>query len=78
MPFAGAQALAFDRDNLDAMYDMLQYGHRQHHHIVDAIEQGEGARTEALMREHAIAVKSSINIAELQMAGPAGRLAAVR
>jgi GntR family transcriptional regulator of vanillate catabolism len=78
VPFAGAQALAFDRDNLDAMYDMLHYAHRQHHHIVDAIEQGEGARTESLMREHAIAVKSSINIAELRMAGPGGRLAMVR
>jgi len=78
VPFAGAQALAFDKDNLDQMYDMLHYAHRQHHHVVDAIERGEGARVESLMREHAIAVKSSINIADLQMAGPTSRFALVR
>ena len=78
VPFAGAHALAFDKENLDQMYDMLHYAHRQHHHIVAAIEAGEGARAEALMREHAIAVKASINIAELQMAGPTNRLTLVR
>jgi len=78
VPFAGAQALAFDKGALDQMYDMLHYAHRQHHHIVDAIGHGEGARAEALMREHAVAVKASINIADLQMAGPANRLTLVR
>jgi GntR family transcriptional regulator of vanillate catabolism len=68
VPFAGPQALAFDGGRLDAMYDMLQYAHRQHHGIVEAIERGEGARVEALMREHAIAVKESINLAALPVA----------
>ncbi len=68
IPFAGAQALAFDKSNLDQMYDMLQYAHRQHHHIVAAIEGGQAARAETLMREHAIAVKESINMAEFQVA----------
>jgi GntR family transcriptional regulator of vanillate catabolism len=68
VPFAGAQALAFDRSNLDQMYDMLHYAHRQHHHIVDAIESGQAARAETLMREHAVAVKESINLAEFQLA----------
>ena len=68
IPFAGAQALAFDKDNLEQMYDMLHYAHRQHHHIVDAIESGQAARAEVLMREHAIAVKESINMAEFQVA----------
>ena len=68
VPFAGAQALAFDRSNLDQMYDMLHYAHRQHHHIVDAIEGGQAARAETLMREHAIAVKESINMAEFEVA----------
>jgi GntR family transcriptional regulator of vanillate catabolism len=68
VPFAGPQALAFDAGRLDAMYDMLQYAHRQHHGIVEAIERGEGARVEALMREHAIAVKESINLAALPVA----------
>jgi GntR family transcriptional regulator, vanillate catabolism transcriptional regulator len=68
IPFAGAQALAFDKSNLDQMYDMLHYAHRQHHHIVDAIESGQAARAETLMREHAIAVKESINMAEFPAA----------
>jgi GntR family transcriptional regulator of vanillate catabolism len=79
VPFAGPQALAFDSGRLDAMYDMLQYAHRQHHGIVDALERGEGARVEALMREHAIAVKESINLAALPVAAgdsTARRLAA--
>lgn len=62
IPFAGPQALAFDRSNLDQMYDMLHYAHRQHHGIVDALERGESARAEALMSEHAHAVKQSINV----------------
>ncbi len=64
IPFAGAQALAFDRTNLDQMYDMLLYAHRQHHGIVEALETGQSARAEALMREHANTAKQSINLAE--------------
>lgn len=63
VPFAGPQALAFDKGNLDQMYDMLYYAHRQHHDIVTALDRGQGARVEALMREHANAVKESINVA---------------
>ena len=80
VPFAGSQALAFDKDNLEQMYDMLQYAHRQHHGIVDALERGQGARAEALMREHAIAVKESIDLAALPVAAgeSTGRLALAR
>ena len=68
IPFAGPQAVAFDRDNLEQMYDLLHYAHRQHHGIVEALEAGQGARVEALMREHANAVKQSINLAALPVA----------
>jgi GntR family transcriptional regulator of vanillate catabolism len=68
IPFAAPHALAFDRTNLEAMYDMLHYAHRQHHSVVEAIERGQGARVEALMREHANAVKESINVAGFQPA----------
>jgi GntR family transcriptional regulator of vanillate catabolism len=68
IPFAGPQALAFDRTNLEAMYDMLHYAHRQHHGVVEAIERGQGARVEALMREHAHAVKESLNATAFQRA----------
>jgi GntR family transcriptional regulator of vanillate catabolism len=62
VPFAAPQALAFDKSNLEQTFDMLHYAHRQHHAIVEALERGESARAESLMREHAIAVKRSINI----------------
>jgi GntR family transcriptional regulator of vanillate catabolism len=60
--FAGPQALAFDKSSLDRMYAILSYGHFQHHLIVVAIERGEGARVEALMREHANTPKESLNL----------------
>lgn len=62
VPFAGPQALAFDRTRLDEMYDRLRYAHRQHHAIVDALESGQAGRVEALMREHAHGVKESLNL----------------
>lgn len=68
IPFAGPQALAFDKSNLDQMYDMLHYAHRQHHAIVEALERGQSARAEALMREHANSAKESINMAALPVA----------
>jgi DNA-binding GntR family transcriptional regulator len=47
---------------------MLQYAHRQHHAIVEAIALGQGARAEALMREHAFAAKESINMVAIAFA----------
>jgi GntR family transcriptional regulator, vanillate catabolism transcriptional regulator len=80
IPFAAPQALAFDKDNLEQMYGMLYYAHRQHHALVEAIERGEGGRAEALMREHANSVKESINLAALPVAAgeTAGRFALAR
>jgi GntR family transcriptional regulator, vanillate catabolism transcriptional regulator len=63
IPFAGPQALAFDKTSLQGMHDTLSYAHRQHHNIVTAIERGEGSRVEALMREHTNPVKENLNIA---------------
>jgi GntR family transcriptional regulator of vanillate catabolism len=62
IPFAGPQALAFDKSSLEGMYELLAYAHRQHHFIVAALERGESARVEALMREHANPVKDSLNL----------------
>jgi GntR family transcriptional regulator of vanillate catabolism len=69
VPFAGAQAVAFDRTNLDQVYDLLSYAHRQHHTIVEALAAGQGARAEALTREHANLTKESINVAEFPVIG---------
>jgi len=44
------------------MYDTMAYAHRQHHCIVSALERGESARVEALMREHTNPVKENLNI----------------
>lgn len=71
VPFAAPQALAFDRTSLERMYDILNYAHRQHHGIVDALERGQSGRAEALMREHADTVKESINVAGSQVAANA-------
>jgi GntR family transcriptional regulator of vanillate catabolism len=74
IPFASPNALAFDKTNLEQMYDMLHYAHRQHHVIVDALENGQGGRAELLMREHASIVKESLNLSALHVtAGDAGR-----
>jgi len=80
IPFAAPQALAFDKGKLEQMYDMLHYAHRQHHAIVEALERGQSARAEALMREHAVAVKESINMAAQPLAAgeTAGRIALAR
>ena len=68
VPFAGPQALAFDRTNLERMYEVLFQAHRQHHGIVEALEHGESGRVEALMREHANSPKESLNLSGFHMA----------
>jgi GntR family transcriptional regulator of vanillate catabolism len=62
VPFAAASAVAFDKASSQPIFEMLYYAHRQHHAIVDALEKGEGARVEALMREHTQPVKQSLNL----------------
>jgi GntR family transcriptional regulator, vanillate catabolism transcriptional regulator len=62
IPFAAAHAVAFGKADLHSMYDFLRYMHRQHHAIVQALENGEGGRVAALMYEHAYAVRESINV----------------
>jgi hypothetical protein len=48
--------------DLPGMYVSLNYAHRQHHAIVNALENGEGSRVAALMFEHAYGTKASINM----------------
>jgi GntR family transcriptional regulator, vanillate catabolism transcriptional regulator len=62
IPFAAAHAIAFDKVDLPGMYKSLNYSHRQHHAIVQALENGEGQRVAALMFEHAYVTKASINM----------------
>lgn len=53
LPFASVNALAVDFQNLDKEYKRLNFAHMQHHAAYDAIDRGQGARAEAIMREHA-------------------------
>jgi GntR family transcriptional regulator, vanillate catabolism transcriptional regulator len=61
VPFASARAVAFS-DGPALLLPVLSYAHRQHHAIVQALENREGARAEALMREHATPVKEVLNL----------------
>jgi GntR family transcriptional regulator of vanillate catabolism len=80
VPFAGPQALAFDKANLERTFDLLHYAHRQHHAITEALEHGQSGRVEALMREHASTVKACVNADGSQISGTeaARRLALAR
>ncbi len=72
IPFAAAHAIAFDKIDLPRMYDHLLYGHRQHHNIVQALENGESSRVAALMIEHANLSKTSINFSRGGLRSAAG------
>ena len=61
VPFASARAVAFNKD-LALLLPVLNYAHRQHHAIVQALENREASRVEALMREHATPVKEVLNL----------------
>jgi GntR family transcriptional regulator of vanillate catabolism len=61
VPFASARAVAFS-DVPAQLLPVLSYAHRQHHAIVQALENRESARAEALMREHATPVKEVLNL----------------
>jgi GntR family transcriptional regulator of vanillate catabolism len=61
VPFASARAVAFSKD-LAVLVPVLVYAHRQHHVIVQALQNREAARAEALMREHASPVKEVLNL----------------
>ena len=70
IPFASAEAIAFDAQDLEAMFDALLFAHRQHHDVCDALEAGQSLRVEFLMREHVNTVKKSINMLELRKTAP--------
>jgi GntR family transcriptional regulator of vanillate catabolism len=74
VPFAAATSFAFDKATPAANFAILRYAHRQHHAIVQALENGEGARVEALLREHTYPVKESLNLVGDQIGRPAGRV----
>lgn len=62
IPFAHPAIIAFHGRELAQMHADLAYAHRQHHEIVDALDHGQGARIEALLREHVHAQRRSMNL----------------
>ncbi len=52
-PFASVSSLAIDRNNLIREYRRFNFAHMQHHAVFDAVSNGQGARAEGIMREHA-------------------------
>ena len=53
LPFASASSISIDRDALPNEYEKLLLAQSHHALVLDALERGESARVEMLMREHA-------------------------
>lgn len=62
IPFVSPSTVVFDEAARERQFAMLMYAHRQHHAIVGALLSGEGARVEALMKEHTHISKESLNL----------------
>lgn len=53
LPFASADSIIIDRSELDKAHQRLRIAQLHHRLVFDALENGEAARVEMLMREHA-------------------------
>lgn len=53
LPFASAASIVIDKQALDREYQKLRIAQLQHLLVFDALQRGESARVEMLMREHA-------------------------
>jgi GntR family transcriptional regulator, vanillate catabolism transcriptional regulator len=53
LPFASASSISIDRHALQQEYEKLRMAQAHHALVLDALERGESARVEMLMREHA-------------------------
>jgi GntR family transcriptional regulator of vanillate catabolism len=63
VPFASPSALLYVRAKLPRAPEMLAISHEHHHALVEAIEQREGTRAEALAREHARMSRRNVEFA---------------
>ena len=60
LPFASASAFVVVQANSPQARDMLVVAQDQHREVLDAIENREGARAEAIMREHSRLAKRNL------------------
>lgn len=63
LPFASASAFVMVQSIDESAREMLLLAQSQHRAVVEAIEQREGARAEALMREHSRIANRNLKIA---------------
>lgn len=63
LPFAAPSAFSSSKDDITRFKTSLIVGQQHHHALVQAIERGEGARADALAREHAHLAKTNIEVA---------------
>ncbi len=61
LPFASPSAFLPDRAAPDAFHHSLQLAQEQHRRVAEAIHAREGARAEALMREHARLARQNLD-----------------
>ncbi|MFT5775462.1 GntR family transcriptional regulator [Hyphomonas sp.] len=67
LPFASPNAFVFLGVEASERFEILKYGQHQHAAILEAIELGEGARAEALAREHARLARRNLATAHTRM-----------
>jgi len=63
LPFAAPSAFSSNSEDQERFKTSLIVGQQHHHALVQAIERGEGARADALAREHAHLAKANIEVA---------------
>lgn len=77
LPFASPSAFLPDRSRLAAFRRSLLVGQAEHRAIVEAIAAREGARAEALVREHARAARRNVEDLFAHGSAPFGGVAAL-
>uniref|UniRef100_UPI0022EAB71F GntR family transcriptional regulator n=1 Tax=Falsiroseomonas oryzae TaxID=2766473 RepID=UPI0022EAB71F len=77
LPFAGASALVPNAASDAGRLSLLRFAHQQHHLLVEAMETRQGARAEALAREHADNARRNLRLIlqSGESGGPAALLA---
>jgi GntR family transcriptional regulator of vanillate catabolism len=63
VPFASPSALLYARSKLPRAAQMFAISHEHHRAIVEAIEHRQGARAEALAREHSLMTRRNVEFA---------------
>ena len=63
LPFASPSAMLAGQTELPGWREILVVAQEQHHAILDALEAGDGARAEAVAREHALLSRQNLDLA---------------